>query len=423
MRTSPKAPIFHSRILIVLAAALYGKARQVSPAPGGWHNPRHRMPLSLSFVRESALPRWLDHAAGTPLLWLWGALRRRRPRPAAPQSFGIMAFETLGDTLLAGTLLASLRASVSGARITVFASAGNRGILALLDGVDGVVDVPLTRPLSALAAIRSVRVDVMIDIGQWPRWYAVLCAASRSTYTIGFATPGQGRHYAYDAAVPHGADVHEVENFQRLLGPLPGVRPLPPQCALKAAGEPPAPIATHTPYIVVHPWASGFRYASREWPQARWTGLIERACALGFSVLVTGSPGDRARAAALVGACGTSLPVKSIAGEVSLLDLAAVLRSASAVVAVNTGVMHLAALLDAPLVALHGPTSRRRWGPVGPRSISLAPPLGCACEFLNLGFEYPKGPVNCMDRISVEDVFAALNVLLQRCPVLREGLG
>ena len=100
--------------------------------------------------------------------------------------------------------------------------------------------------------------------------------------------------------------------------------------------------------------------------------------------------------------------MRSIAGELSLPELASVLRDAAGVVAVNTGVMHLAALLDAPVVALHGPTSRRRWGPVGARSIALAPADTSGCEFLNLGFEYPEGRVDCMERIAVDDVFAAL---------------
>lgn len=359
------------------------------------------------------MPRRADHAAGTPLLWLWGACRRKRCLPAAPSHFGLMMFETIGDTLLAGSLIASLRASVPEVRVTVFASRGNLATLALLDGIDTIVDVPLTRPHLALAAIRSIPVDVMIDIGQWPRWYALLCAASRSRYTIGFATPGQSRHYAYDTAVAHDSRVHELENFQRLLGPIPGVRPLPPQRALKTVGPPPARIGARSPYLVVHPWASGFRFAAREWPPARWSELIARACKIGMSVLISGSSADRSRAAALVAGLPGGLPVLSIAGEVSLAELAAVLQGAGAVVAVNTGVMHLAALLDVPLVALHGPTSRRRWGPTGSRSIALAPSPSPECEFLHLGFEYPRRAVDCMARIEVDDVFAALRSLLR----------
>jgi ADP-heptose:LPS heptosyltransferase len=364
--------------------------------------------MTLARIRASAIPRLIDRAAGAPVLWLLGACRRRRQLPAAPRRFGIMMFETIGDTVLAGTLVASIRAKVAGAELVVFASRGNRAAVELFDGISAVVEVPLTRPLEAVRAIRSIAVDVMIDIGQWPRWYALLCAASRSRYTIGFATPGQARHHAYDAAVPHGSDVHELDNFQRLLVPLSPITPIRPSAALAVVNAPPSAIERLAPYAVLHPWASGFRYASREWPVSRWQELIIRLCQMGLSVVVSGSPADRPKANALVDSCGPELPVTCIAGEVSLRELAAVLKSAAAVVSVNTGVMHLASLLDAPLVALHGPTSRRRWGPVGARSIALAPPEGVPCEYLHLGFEYPSGRVDCMEHISVEQVFAAV---------------
>jgi len=369
------------------------------------------MASTLTRIRDSALPRFIDRMAGTPLLWLWGALRHRRPVPPAPRRFGVMMFETIGDTLLAGTVAASLRAAFPGCELVVFVSQGNRGVMPLFDGIARVVEVPLTRPVRALAAMRSEPVDVMIDIGQWPRWYALLCAASRSRCTIGFATPGQARHHAYDAAVPHGSDVHEVQNFQRLLQPL-GAAPLPPAKALRAPGLPPARLELPARYVVVHPWASGFRFVEREWPLERWLGLAGRCGALGLAVLITGSAGDRTRAQALLARCPAGAEVRSLAGELSLSELAAVLRAAAAVVSVNTGVMHLAWLLDAPLVALHGPTSRRRLGPLGEGGIALAP-AGADCEFLDLGFEYPSARVNCMERIALDEVVAALRRVLE----------
>lgn len=375
------------------------------------------MPSFLSRIRQSAVPRQIDRAVGTPLLRLLGAVRRRRPVPARIQRIGILAFETIGDTLLAATLIASFRKALPEAEIVVFASEGNAGVLPLIDGIARGVTLPLTRPLAALRALREVPLDVTVDIGQWPRWYALLAALSRSRFTVGFATPGQSRHDAFDVAVVHRSDVHELENFQRLLAPFPGVVTLPPGRALKPVGEPPATIAAQRPYVVVHPWASGFNFAAREWPIENWVALIRRVCVRGHTVLVSGSPGDRERAGELQARCA-GLPVESLAGRWSLAELAAILRRAQAVVCVNTGIMHLAALLDVPLVALHGPTSRRRWGPVGSRSIALAPESAAPgeAEFLNLGFEYPPGPVDCMRAISVDEVDAALCKLLGAVP-------
>lgn len=383
------------------------------------------MASTLTRLRESALPRLIDRAAGTPLLWLLGALRRRRAVPRAPRRFGVMMFETIGDTLLAGTVPASLRAAFPDCELVVFVSRGNRGVLPLFEGIARVVDVPLTRPARALAAMRSEPVDVMIDIGQWPRWYALLCAASRSSFTIGFATPGQARHYAYDAAVPHGRDVHEVVNFQRLVTPIPGVRPVAPAAALRPVAPALPCSAAAKPCLVLHPWASGFRYTSREWPMDRWVDFICRAARDGYAILISGAPADRARAAALVDACPPGVPVTSAAGELALHELASVLRGAAAAVCVNTGVMHLAALLDVALVALHGPTSRLRWGPVGARSLALIPAGSADCGFLHLGFEYPNRPVDCMRGISVDAVLDAVRQVTSRpkCPATPLAVG
>jgi heptosyltransferase III len=378
------------------------------------------MASTLSKIRSSALARHADLAAGAPALWLLGALRRKRPVPQHLARIGLMLFETIGDTLLAASLIASLRAGRPGLEVVVFASRGNAGVLPLIAGIDRVVEVPLTQPRAALAAIRSVPVDAMIDIGQWPRWYALLCALSRTRLAVGFATPGQARHFAYDVAVPHRSDVHELENFQRLLAPFPWAAPLSPQHALKPVGEPPAAVSALARYVVIHPWASGFNAQAREWPHERWVALIQRIADGGRTVLIAGGPADRARADVLANDCG-ALPVRSIAGSFTFTELAAILKRADAVVSVNTGIMHLAALVGTPLVALHGPTSRRRWGPLGSRSIALAPPPGVRAEFLNLGFEYPPGAEGGMAHITVDQVCAALSSLLAEPPATHEA--
>jgi ADP-heptose:LPS heptosyltransferase len=103
-----------------------------------------------------------------------------------------------------------------------------------------------------------------------------------------------------------------------------------------------------------------------------------------------------------------------LAGKGNLLSTAAYLNGAAAVVAVNTGTMHLAALLEKPLVALHGPTNPDRWGPIYPghansnSTLVLGPGSEEGGAYLNLGFEYPENPSYLMDQISVEAVVAAL---------------
>ena len=99
------------------------------------------------------------------------------------------------------------------------------------------------------------------------------------------------------------------------------------------------------------------------------------------------------------------------AAGLNLRATASLLAHASLMVSVNTGIMHLAAAMNVPLVALHGPTSARRWGPLGPRAVALESPCE-GCGYLDLGFEYKRQPRHCMDAISYRTVREACDRVL-----------
>lgn len=368
--------------------------------------------------RNSRLLRRADLWIWSPLLWSWGLLRPKRPPPTQLRRVGVMSFEALGDTLLASCILESLRQLDPAPEIILFVSRGNRGCADLLGPLARVVEVPLTTPRAALRAIRSEAVDLMLDIGQWPRWYAVLCAASRSRYTVGFRTPGQYRHWAYDCSVVHRRDCHEVENFQALARAVPGItHPQAPALHVPPPAECPRALKPASgPYVVFHPWPGGFRGQERAWPEVHWITLGQALLARGYRIDLSGGPGDQAQGAALARKIhpGTDQPeqvpkVRNIAGQPSLPELARHLQAATAVVSVNTGIMHLAALAGARTVGLHGPTSRRRWGPVGPRTQALvAESHDAPTEYLHLGFEYPATPDCSMEALSPKQVMDAL---------------
>jgi heptosyltransferase I len=63
-------------------------------------------------------------------------------------------------------------------------------------------------------------------------------------------------------------------------------------------------------------------------------------------------------------------------------------------------------------IGLNGPTSSRRWGPIGSRAVSLDSTLP-GCGFLNLGFEYDGQREDCMAGVGVERVAAAVASALE----------
>jgi ADP-heptose:LPS heptosyltransferase len=141
--------------------------------------------------------------------------------------------------------------------------------------------------------------------------------------------------------------------------------------ALAAAG-------VAAPYVVLHP-TRGIAAARERWPVAR---LAELGRALGAetgrTVVVSGGASDAAIAAAVAaGAGGTSL-----AGRLSLGEFAALAENAFAVVALDSGPMHLAAAVGAPTVGIFALRSDEpeRWAPLGPRTALVLPGYPCPPE-------------------------------------------
>jgi ADP-heptose:LPS heptosyltransferase len=90
--------------------------------------------------------------------------------------------------------------------------------------------------------------------------------------------------------------------------------------------------------------------------------------------------------------------------------IARVLNHAELLVSVNTGIMHLGAILGVPTVSINGPTAVHRWGPIGSRVANVTPSDGSG-GFLDLGFEYGSHAENVMEKISVDDVMREVHQL------------
>jgi len=374
---------------------------------------------SPSAGRGQAWLRLIDGYVGIPLVLLLGARPKKRLLPAF-STLGLLQTAAIGDTVLMSGLLADLRRSFPDVRIVLFTGPSNYPIAQLLSGPDEVVKLPVDHPLQAVRILRASRVEVLCDFGPWPRLNALCAALSGARFLIGFRTPGEYRHYAYDRAVDHSAQVHELENQRALIRAL-GVEST-SRPSLRVDVPLPGGLSSKT-YLVFHAWPAGYRAYLKEWPGPYWVRLAESVRPLGYTVILTGGPSDVKQAEALRSRLEPCLgkDVVSIAGKTTLPETVRVLREAAAVVSVNTGIVHLAAAVETPVISLNGPTNSARWGPIGPNSISIDAE-GPGCGYLNLGFEYRGHREDCMSTIRPERVLEALCKVL-RLPAAPEASG
>jgi heptosyltransferase-3 len=361
--------------------------------------------------RGNTRVRAADRYVGIPIMASVGTLHRRRAMPETIQKIGLLMFGAIGDALLSGSMIRAIRAAYPDARITVFVSRANRQVFDLLSGFDESVMIPITNPLLAIWMMRLHSFDVVIDFGSWFRMTALVAAMTPARHSVGFRTAGQHRHFAFDTTVEHRADVHEFDNYRCLVATVGATGVDRPRISVPTAIRERMAREKLRSFVVFHPWASGFRSELREWPADRWVELGGHLAAMGFTIVVTGGDADASRAAALVQSIGRGSV--SYAGRLRLAETAALLEAASLLVSVNTGVMHLGAAVDVPMIALHGPTNPLRWGPLSDAAVVLGGE-GPDCGYLHLGFEYPPNPPACMERISVEQVLDAIAKIFAR---------
>jgi ADP-heptose:LPS heptosyltransferase len=306
----------------------------------------------------------------------------------------------LGDTVLLLPALAALRAACPAHRIVACGQVAALGP-ALWSGLaDRTLDAADPR-FAALAAGRAPAPGTLPDDLD----VAVVWSARRAEIARGLKRAGACRVLAAPALPADHTSV--AAHYLSTLAAL-GVRPVPfrlraPCDAVERtqAAWSRATRDTHAPVVLVHPGAGS---PVKRWPLPRYLALAQALRSEGVAVAWTAGPADDERAA--LGTAGEGphlLPCLDVA------ELAAVLARADVVVSGDSGVAHLAALLDVPSVVLFGPTDHITWGPPGERTTVLR--LAAPCS--------PCGEVArrcpsrmCLRGLSCEAVHAAVRVRL-----------
>jgi heptosyltransferase-2 len=122
------------------------------------------------------------------------------------------------------------------------------------------------------------------------------------------------------------------------------------------------------PIITLSPGAVG---AGKAWPPEHYAVLAKALVQDGASVWVLGGPGEATIAKQIVSAGGPR--VRDLTGN-DLRNAVLALAAADLSVTNDSGLMHVAAAIGTPTVAIFGPTSPWHWKPLNPVSAVLEPP-------------------------------------------------
>jgi heptosyltransferase-2 len=109
----------------------------------------------------------------------------------------------------------------------------------------------------------------------------------------------------------------------------------------------------------------------KAWPVEHYAALARMLADEGHAVWVLGGPNETTLAAQIVSVGGSA--VRDLTGN-DLRNAIVALAAADAAVANDSGLMHIAAAIGTPTVAIFGPTSPAQWAPLNPLAAILEPP-------------------------------------------------
>jgi heptosyltransferase-1 len=167
----------------------------------------------------------------------------------------------------------------------------------------------------------------------------------------------------YDVQHPVPRDLHAVARNRRLTGLALGYAPAGPlDFGLSREGLAPR---SGEPYgILFHATAR----AEKEWPEASWVALGRTLAARGVPlVLPWGTPQEHARSERI----GAALPNARVPERQPLDRVARLVAGASFVIGADTGLLHLAAAVGVPLVAIFVGSEPSLTGPMGQGPIAV----------------------------------------------------
>ena len=328
----------------------------------------------------------------------------------------IIKLRYLGDVLLSTPVLTALRERFPTARLTMAVNRGTEDMVKWNPDLNEVIVVErggIAAQLRAFHQIRQRRFDGVIDLTDGDR-SAFLTWFSGAPVRIGFNDEHRRRGRVYTAIVPvRSAIIHRVERELAALTPL-GIEAKAGQVLLRTSKEDDeaadrllreldvmrAEGTLVKPLVMLHP---GARYWFKAWPAERFAALADRLSeTYGCQVLIGGTAQDREIVDAIAGR-STSRPI-SIAGRVTPLQFASLVKRCRLFIGNDNGAMHIAAAIGTPVIGLFGPSNPAEWGPSGGPAQVVYKGMDCRQCF------HPtcrREEENCMKQIGVNEVLAA----------------
>lgn len=383
--------------------------------------------------------KFIDRYIGIPLLFVLGKLHNSINRKQMQETLNtevkqvlVIYLSGLGDTVMVLSCLRHIRKYYSNAEISILVSSQNHGIVKSNQYASRVFCIETKKGIRTFAKsflgiakeLWKTGYDIVIDFEQFLRLSAIICLLARGKERIGFTTSHQYRHLSYSRTIYYSPSIHTFNNFVRLLGLL-GIHCEPDTLEeIHVSKKDKAILAgilqhvgiSNTDWVIGIHTGSGNTGISRRWGNDKFGHVVRRLITqYDAKIILTGTKEEKPFIDSIIDNADSRNNVFNFAGMVTLSQLPFLIKNCCAFLTNDTGPMHIAAAMNVPTVALFGPNTPLRYGPVGNGHVVIYKKLECSpCIIAHEG-KVPYCKDNkCMQAISVDEVWHALESILSR---------
>lgn len=378
--------------------------------------------------------RRIDLYAGKPLVRFIG-LFIRRPKslygdvhPASvPERIICAKFIGLGSVVLSLPLLKALREK--GAKVAFWSFPGQAELARLSGHVDEVWVIKptfkefLPSLIKSLMQARKFRANAYLDLEPTANFTALLGVLSGVRHRVGFMSAKPFREGLFTHLVALTSDRHMIENcltIGRSIGLAYGVTaelPEPPEFLQKIQNV--VPIRPKAKDIIINVNSSDLSW-HRMWPEKNWISVcLELLKDPTVRLIFPGTKSEAGRVRGVIetlsGRCNPDdlKRITNVSGQTTLPELMKLLQDAALVMSVDSGIMHLAAWMNVPLIGFFGPETPSLFGPKSNKAKVLWAQLPCSpCLSVAADKITQCRDNQCMKRISAElAIFTARTML------------